>query len=88
MNGEEVGIAGKRVPRTGFVICKDCGKVQDGNPKDEGFSPKHAFSCESTDPTAIDNFIESLYLYREFNSEAIRLLLPVTTMAISDEKLH
>ncbi len=88
LNGEEVGIAGKRVPRTGFVICKDCGKVQDDNPKDEGFSPKHAFSCESTDPTAIDNFIESLYLYREFNSEAIRLLLPVTTMAISDEKLH
>jgi DEAD/DEAH box helicase domain-containing protein len=88
LNGEEVDIAGKRMPRLGFVICKHCGKVQDHNPKDDYFSAKHAFSCESTDPSAEDNFVESLYLYREFSSEAIRLLLPITTMAISDEKLH
>jgi len=88
LNGEEVEIAGKRMPRIGFVICRCCGKVQDRNPKDEKFSAKHAFSCECADPSAEENFVESLYLYREFDSEAIRLLLPITTMAISDEKLH
>lgn len=86
--GEEVSIAGKRMPRNGFVVCKHCGKVQDKKPTDTRFKPKHAFSCSAGDPQSPDNFIESLYLYREFSSEAIRLLLPVTTMAISDVKLH
>lgn len=86
--GEEVSIAGKRIPRNGFVICRHCGKVQEGNITDDKFKPKHAFSCTAEDTKNPDNFIESLYLYREFSSEAIRLMLPITTMAISDEKLH
>ena len=85
---EEVSIAGKRMPRRGFIICRHCGKVQDRSPQDAKFKAVHAFSCEAEDASAHENFIESLYLYREFNSEAIRLLLPITTMAISDEKLH
>lgn len=85
---EEVSIAGKRIPRRGFVICRHCGKVQDRSVQDEKFKAKHAFSCDAEDLSAHENFVESLYLYREFNSEAIRLLLPITTMAISDQKLH
>jgi len=88
LTSEEVSIAGKRMPRRGFVICKYCGKVQDRSPTDQNFKAKHTFTCECTDFNDKDNFIESLYLYREFSSEAIRLLLPITTMAISDEKLH
>ena len=86
--GNDVSIAGKSVPRKGFVICKSCGKVQFGKPTDEKFKPSHAFSCEIEDTSDPKNYFESLYLYREFNSEAIRLMLPVSSLNIDDEKLH
>jgi DEAD/DEAH box helicase domain-containing protein len=86
--GNDVSIAGKSVPRKGFVICKSCGKVQFGKPTDEKFKPEHAFSCEIEDKSDPKNYFESLYLYREFNSEAIRLMLPISSLNIDDEKLH
>jgi len=86
--GNDISIAGKSVPRKGFVICRSCGKVQFGKPTDEKFKPDHAFSCDIEDNLAIKNYFESLYLYREFNSEAIRLILPITSLEIDDEKLH
>lgn len=88
LTGEEVSIAGKRMPRRGFILCRYCGKVQNSKPIDPNFRPVHAFSCECSDPKDPDNFVDSLYLYREFDSEAIRILLPMTTMAINEEKLH
>ncbi len=86
--GNDISIAGKSVPRKGFVVCRSCGKVQFGKPTDEKFKPDHAFSCDIEDNLDINNYFESLYLYREFNSEAIRLMLPITSLDIDDEKLH
>jgi len=86
--GNDISIAGKSVPRKGFVICRSCGKVQFGKPTDEKFKPDHAFSCNIEDNLDINNYFESLYLYREFNSEAIRLMLPISSLDIDDEKLH
>ncbi|BBG66226.1 helicase, C-terminal:type III restriction enzyme, res subunit:DEAD/DEAH box helicase, N-terminal [Hydrogenimonas sp.] len=88
LTGEEVSIAGKRTPRNGFILCRCCGKVQKKKPEDPNFKPVHAFSCECSDPNDPENFVESLYLYRDFDSEAIRMLLPMTTMANDEEKLH
>nr|MBL0708394.1 DEAD/DEAH box helicase [Sulfurimonas sp.] len=86
--GNDISIAGKSVPRKGFVICRSCGKVQFSKPTDEKFKPDHAFSCDIEDDLDIKNYFESLYLYREFNSQAIRLMLPITSLDIDDEKLH
>jgi DEAD/DEAH box helicase domain-containing protein len=86
--GNDISIAGKSVPRKGFVICRTCGKVQFGKPTDDKFKPSHSFSCDIEDVNDITNYFESLYLYREFNSEAIRLMLPVSSLEIDDEKLH
>ncbi len=86
--GSDIAIAGKSVPRKGFVICRDCGKVQFGKPSDEKFQPDHAFSCNIEDGLDEKNYFESLYLYREFDSEAIRLMLPISSLTIDDEKLH
>ncbi len=88
LQGDEVTIAGKQMPRQGFVICRCCGKVQEKRPEDLNFKPVHTHFCECTDPKDPDNFVESLYLYRDFDSEAIRMLLPMTDMAIDEEKLH
>ena len=86
--GNDISIAGKSVPRKGFVICRDCGKVQFGKPGDETFKPEHSFTCEIEDTYDPSNYLESLYLYREFNSEAIRLMLPISSLDIDDTKLH
>jgi len=86
--GNDISVAGKSVPRKGFIICRDCGKVQFGKPGDEKFRPEHAFTCEIDDAHDPSNYLESLYLYREFNSEAIRLMLPISSLEIDNEKLH
>ena len=87
--GNDIAIAGRSVPRSGFVICKHCGKVQFGKPTDDDFKgDNHSFICEVEDKKEAKNYFESLYLFREFDSEAIRLLLPITNLEIDDEKLH
>ena len=86
--GNDISIAGKSVPRKGFIICRSCGKVQFSKPTDKNFKPEHSFSCDIEDNLDINNYFESLYLYREFNSEAIRLMLPITSLDIDEEKLH
>lgn len=76
-------VAGENLPRAGFRICRYCGKVQTNNDKD-----KHTFSCrirnKTENPT---DFSDVIYLFREFQSEAIRFLLPVDTLN-SDEHLQ
>jgi len=76
-------VAGKDVPVLGFEVCKGCGKVRPG----PGKAFEHAITCRyyGTDKEA--PFVNSLYLYREFSSEAVRILLPVTSEGV-DVKLH
>jgi DEAD/DEAH box helicase domain-containing protein len=82
-DGDLVTIAGVELPRKGFMVCRHCGKVQDRNGK-----PRHALSCAARDQQAEKNLTDCIYLYREFSSEAIQILLPVTTFSGSDKKLH
>lgn len=81
--GDKVIIAGVELPRKGFALCRHCGKVQNTNGEID-----HALTCTARDQAAEENVVDCLYLYREFSSEAIRILLPVTTFAGSNEKLH
>ncbi len=80
---ESFSIAGVELPRSGFTICKKCGKVQK-----PGEKPLHAWTCTARDQESEANLTDCVYLYREFSSEAIRILLPITTFAGSDRKLH
>lgn len=69
--GETVELSGQRYTTRGFRVCKSCGKVMKGNePKD------HAINCQWRDKPDQAKAEEVLYLYREFSSEAIRLLMP------------
>ena len=81
--GEQVAIAGKSLPRTGFRLCKSCGKVQDNNGK-----VKHALTCSARNKEDDSSFLTTLYLYREFSSEAVRFLLPVTSLVASEKMLN
>jgi DEAD/DEAH box helicase domain-containing protein len=81
-NVEEINIAGKPMPKIGFVLCKECGKVHDAKDKFE-----HAIFCRHRSSKTDKPLKDCLYLYREFSSEAIRILLPVLSLT-EDQKLH
>ena len=86
--GEPTTFAGIELPRTGFRICRRCGAVQ---PRRKDEPARHTRSCPTEreerdagvagrdDPEGkrAGDIADCLYLYREFSSEAIRMLLPV-----------
>jgi DEAD/DEAH box helicase domain-containing protein len=80
---EQVSIAGKEFPRTGFKLCKSCGKVQRKNGK-----VKHALTCTARKKEDDSTFLTTLYLYRDFTSEAVRFLLPVSSLVASGRMIN
>jgi len=80
--GVKSTIAGSEAVRPGFMICEQCGTVQR-----RGKDSQHALSCPSRRKGAKERIKPCLYLYREFSSEAIRLLLPMTDLG-TRRQLH
>lgn len=84
--GDSFKVADKDSSRPGFKLCKYCGKVQKA-PKNQ-FSPigqLHSFDCAKYGNEDPANLLECLYLYREFTSEALRILVPYTKLGVDDE---
>jgi len=79
-------IAGEEAARPGFTLCRQCGMVQ--NRRGNKAEQKHAYACKVSDKTDENNLIDCLYLYREFTSEALRILLPVSSVAGGDQSLN
>ena len=78
MVGERMTVSGVEDVRKGFKICRYCGKIMPEHP-----SPKdHTFYCKTRKTQFLDNdpYEECLFLYREFATEALRILIPATTM--------
>ena len=83
-------IAGARRRGHGFQVCKSCGRVQDASAlrrlteaeRKKGF---HAPLCKEANKATEESFVSVLYVYREFSSEAIRLLLPFASNRESAE---
>ena len=69
-NGHQ--IAGQQFRVRGFEICSGCGKVLSGPPK----AKQHAYSCRYRDTPDNAKARKLLFMYREFQSEALRFLLP------------
>ena len=80
MVGEKLMVSGVEDVRKGFKICKYCGKIQPDHGKEI-----HTFYCKTRKMPAFNNdpFEECLFLYREFATEALRILIPATTMDAS-----
>ena len=75
--GQPTRVAGVSLPRSGFRVCRRCGKVQPG----AGEKAVHTRTCPTTrrsrrNRSGDDDVAECIYLYREFESEAIRMLVP------------
>ncbi|MFT3801170.1 MAG: DEAD/DEAH box helicase [Burkholderiaceae bacterium] len=84
-SGDTFKVADQEKARPGFRLCRHCGKVQKPSRRNgEAEQQTHAFDCakrESNDPA---NLFDCLYLYREFESEALRILVPHTKGGIDD----
>ena len=60
--------AGEAMPRRGFSLCRRCGGVEGA-----GGEIRHAHTCGAGDERSV---VDGLCLYREFRSEAVRMLIP------------
>jgi len=84
--GDSFKVADKETSRPGFKLCRQCGKTQTPRRRDKTETgQQHAFDCEKRDSADPDNLVECLYLYREFHSEALRILVPYTRRGLDDE---
>ncbi len=71
-------IAGRAMVRQGFELCARCGKVQATR---KGEKTDHLLSCPSRRKDTDEQIESCVYLYRQLESEALRLLLPITDFA-------
>ena len=82
--GEKLMVSGIEDIRKGFKICKYCGKLQPVSGE-----AKHTFTCKARKETFHeDSFEDCLFLYREFTTEILRLLIPATTLDASNVKME
>lgn len=73
--GERITVAGHEDVRKGFMICQGCGKIQRENAR-----PNHTMTCRAKRQPLTEPYKECMFLYREFVTEALRILVPSTTM--------
>lgn len=74
-------VAGTQMPQFGYKICRHCGKVYD--PYCKKPQGPHDFNCPYYDKVPAPNddpWVSGLFLYREVQSEAIRIRIPVCDM--------
>ena len=93
--GQNIAIAGDLKPRKGFTLCKHCGHVKaerkskkkwtEGEKKE---TANHAWDCPSRGKEDENTFLQCIYLYRQFESEAIRILLPAARLSAADKKSY
>lgn len=85
ITGDKLYVAGHEGIRKGFTICKYCGKIQV-----QGEQPKHSRFCKMVKDNTVmaDPYEECLFLYRQFETEALRLLIPATTMDASNVRVE
>ena len=82
-NGEKLTVAGIEDVRKGFKVCKYCGKIQTDTKDGKG---THMAYCKTRKSSAMldDPYEECLFIYREFSTEALRILIPSTTMDMTE----
>ena len=89
--GANFKVADRESIRPGFKLCRRCGKVQTPQRQrdpEEAPSQQHAFDCDKRGSDDPGNLVDCLYLYREFHSEALRILVPYTKSGMDDEVIQ
>ncbi len=81
--GQRVTVADEERPQQGFVICQGCGVARPTHL--DGIAMAACRICATAAIAVADGEWQDAYLYRELTSEALRILLPVSTVLISEK---
>ncbi|TFH47946.1 MAG: RNA helicase, partial [Methanothrix sp.] len=82
-NQQPYTLGGQEILAGGFNLCKGCGRTLEAYARHQDF--KHAYSCPHGKAKPGDkHFFTACFLYREFSSEAVRILLPVGLLDIQE----
>lgn len=76
-------VAGRELERPGFRVCRDCGTVQPRNGAAE-----HRPYCKYAKAEGDEGIEQCLYLYREYTSEAIRIMMPNMSLGSDEEQTN
>jgi len=82
--GQKICVAAEEAPEQGYRVCKGCGFVLHPMQSPEEAAKSHKRSCTFYNK---DAEWESIYLYRTLTSEALRILLPVSTVLVSEKSV-
>lgn len=70
-----IEVGGMKLSAPGFTVCKGCGRIrQDENARNK--RPQHDFDCPYAKQPEKAEWVDGLILYREYQSEALRIRLP------------
>ncbi|MBK5938332.1 DEAD/DEAH box helicase [Halochromatium roseum] len=73
-------IAGDESAKPGFSICQGCGMVQPGGgqvrERDRKREQTHTPDCRDRHAEGDEHLLDRLFLYREFESECLRIMVP------------
>ena len=84
--GDAFRVADKESVRPGFKVCRHCGKVQKPPKRHtDDIDQQHTFDCNVRGTNDPSTLIDCLYLYREFESEALRILVPFTRSGVDEQ---
>jgi DEAD/DEAH box helicase domain-containing protein len=83
--GDDFKVADRQAQRPGFRLCRHCGKVQKPpRRRAQVTDQEHSFDCPKHGTDDPENLLDCLYLYREFESEALRILVPYTKNGVDE----
>lgn len=85
--GQPLMVAGNETPKPGFPICPECGTLHRPRRNPDDAWRNHAITCSKRKQPDAETQ-ECLFLYREFESEGIRLYLPDGLFADTDQSVH
>lgn len=73
----EMQVNGRKIPAGGFRVCAKCGKLMEDD-RDFSDPKKHDWNCphRKRPSSATDDAMFNIFLYREIQSEALRIMLP------------
>lgn len=81
-NAVNLEVGGNKLSAPGFTVCKGCGRIKQ-NEHSKNKRPQHDFDCPYAKHPEKAEWIEGLILYREYQSDALRIRLPSGLLAAS-----
>lgn len=85
---QTIPVAGKEDLRPGFMLCRSCGKVRSSQDAEDAASPRnHAMDCVYQQNPKPEAWVQ-LHLYREYESELLRILVPYTSAGVDEETVQ